>query len=169
MFADIWGATDTYQSHFGQFQWWHAMAYEGSTGAGIQRQIVDLVVENAGKARAASSAETAGDVFGKALHTIQDSYVQSHAARNEQWEIYQFQDYRAQDPDLHRKAEHKGSHYNKAVEATTSLLNLVFCKKADAAAIREFVDKEIVRLQPGKDVPAGGTLSQYGPGGNGHD
>ncbi len=159
----VGGAMDTYQSHFGKNQWWHAMASSNEDRASsIRNKIYQKFTSNASAAQKTGSCYNKGFLLGFGLHLIQDSYSRSHAIRGNggiEW----FQNYADQDPDKHATADTEMGNqvqYNSAVEASKKLLNMIVCKKVSPHRM-DILRDDILKLAPG--AKAGGTHSDYEP------
>lgn len=177
VFRDIPGDAKTLmKSHYGNLQWWHSMSSDSDTSAEVvQNRIITNFLQDAENARGAKDCYTKGYQIGIVLHTIQDSYTQSHTARNSAGEITLFQDYSKQDSDKHGTADKEYSKiveltdfqksvnasYNLALQSTSELLNLVFCSKASLDEIRNNLLTNYLLLSG--DAGVAQTLEVYKP------
>jgi len=158
----------SYRSHFGDLQWWHAMASNEKTAVELQKKIIDKVISHAVQARAAkkNDCKKAGRLLGEVLHTIQDSFVRSHAEREAgTWRIKRFQSYGDQDSTAHGTADVVSgniSEYTRAQMATIKLMEAIMCPNDDKfkiSKLKTLLESEILPLAGKPEV--GGSAEEF--------
>ena len=170
--------TLSYESHYGKYQFWHSMAFPSARTA---EEVRSRIVEQAGEwydqaldARVRGDEKTAGELVGRLLHMIQDSYSSSHVKRDDQGRIAGFQDYNAQDPGEHAEADSPARGDSKkyadlekylpgAVEAMAATRDLLVCYfRKDKQGFMAKID-DIYDVAPGAYPRSGGprTEEQY--------
>jgi RHS repeat-associated protein len=108
----------TARSQDGDLSYWHSMAIPGvkMKPKAMQTLMVDWICQQYAIALAAwdTDPKTSGEQIGRALHTLEDSYALSHAARERKYDregdltfgaITRFQDYSVQDPTRHHTGD----------------------------------------------------------------
>jgi len=173
----------TILTHTGRLSYWHAMADTGTDAprsieglppgaqsaimhASAQRlklKIIERVIGFARASQRATSCRGKGYLLGQALHTIQDSWSRSHVNRNSDGSILRFQDYSAQDPQKHSRADlDSGStEWNRAIVYSRLYLQFSMCPRYSTdleARIRSMMDHQVLRF--------GATLVRVGGTGN---
>jgi hypothetical protein len=155
--------TLTFESHYGKKQYWHSMAFPGAVSAEqVKAKIIEQAREWFGDALEAWEKEnikTAGELLGRVLHMVQDSFSRAHVKRDARGRVEGFQDYGLQDPGKHAEADspEKGnsSRYEdlrkylpgaeEAMEASRDLLGC-FLRK-DKASFNAAIEK-LYKLAP---------------------
>jgi hypothetical protein len=112
----------------------------------------------------------AGESLGKALHTVQDSYSQSHGERNEDMEIIRFQDFTSQDHKKHAHADVKKDnqvYIEAATNSTKKIIEYTLQNDFNKASFENFLKKEVFPLQSTDDglieTIMGGSKDEYKP------
>jgi hypothetical protein len=155
------------RTHYGSTVWHHGMARSEDTPTDLQAKIANRIADLANQGYQklhAGELEEAGNLLGQALHTLQDTYCQSHVYRDpETGEIMQFQDYSAQEKKKHARADvgmdpANADAYARALAASKALLQKL-AEEGEVTA--DLVKEEFLKLKQG--ATAGGTRSEYGP------
>jgi RHS repeat-associated protein len=152
------------RSHYGDLQFWHSMASGSEKSNG---EVLDKIVKQAREWW--SDASKGSDLdMGKLLHTVQDSFSDSHVARDKSGAILFFENYGEQDADKHGTAD-KGSDWKtipgaqEAYKASSQLLKMRK-ENADFGEVEKYLRGTVYRFAPGAaDKPVGGSLQQYRP------
>lgn len=101
--------TLSHDSHYGEFQFWHSMAFPSAkTAEEVRTKILEQADEwydLASAARRKGDQKTAGELMGRLVHMVQDSYSVAHVKRDDRGRITGFQDYNAQDAGEHSEAD----------------------------------------------------------------
>ena len=170
-----------FKSHYGQNQFWHAM----SPGSHLTNgQIVDKILRQhqiwwdwalADRFATVGIPLPLGILpqglfhVGKILHTVQDSFSESHTIRNSAGEIESFQDYTKQDAEKHGEADKDRSSKAlhdipgavQAIKHSTEVLRL-FKEKRPFVELEEYLLKNVFVLAPGaSDKPSGKVPQEF--------
>jgi len=153
--------TLTYQSHFGNSQWWHAMVSNEKSGKEIVDKMVNLTKQRAADFNNDNGCFSSGKALGFALHTIEDSFSRSHVERDLLGRIKRFQGYPSQDSHKHGEAdkEDDSREYSMAVKAVKEILQMVICQKESGLKLENYLRNKVFRL--GRDVKLGGSAEEF--------
>lgn len=162
--------SDTFRTHYGDLQFWHAMTDGTDTAQGLKKKIMDRIrsllkesiMDKNGKRRKCPL----GLPLGKALHTIQDAFSPSHVERNRAFQITRYQDYSKQDSHKHGDTkglgdQKLGREYTAATNATKVILNMVYFEDKTVEEIVRHIDKFYFNHAGG--AAAGGSAKEYLP------
>lgn len=159
LFKLYWRNTGTYQSHFGNNQWWHAMQSNEKTAEEIKNKIVNLTMERAAQYQSKKDFEGKGKIIGFALHILEDSYCRSHAARDGSDGITRFQSYGLQDSAKHGVPDsQEGVDYQKAISAISEVMKKVLCGVKEQE-LKTYLNDAVMKLSP--TAIAGGTEDEF--------
>jgi hypothetical protein len=158
-----WGGIDEnslpYRSHFGDLQIWHSMSPSSDlTNSDVREKIVGQMLDWYQQAQGETDRAVQLFYMGKMLHTVQDSYSESHVVR-ENGEIVQFQNYADQDGGQHGQADKISS--EASLKASAAVLQL-FKSGASANEVERYLRNEVFRIQADRaDLPSGGTAPRF--------
>jgi hypothetical protein len=165
--AEILGikSSQSYRSHYGDKQFWHFMFDKQTSPETVEkylaqvkdqiqmwvilgRQALGRINPDKKKFYFKHPLTIAGEMFGRALHIIQDSYCPSHASRNENMELKRIQDYSDQ-TNFHRKngdylmgadGISNERYFKAATQSTSKFLDLVLAQDYSPSKISKFLD-----------------------------
>jgi len=148
--------TFLYQSHYGGDQWKHAMG-KGTTGI-VQESVEGIVAETVEYWNESKLGNYygAGRALGNALHTVQDSYSESHVARGADGKINKTFDFNGQSPELHgHDDEVDSSHPSRkaAVGASIEYLRLAEQHRGSPGDLAKALSKGIFATDVDESIP----------------
>jgi RHS repeat-associated protein len=156
-----------YKTHYGEYQFWHSMQNNEKTADELTQKIKAQILtyfNNGRKLYDECKFKEAGVEIGKGLHTIQDSFSKAHVVRDPfTGEITQFENYSAQDPHLHEKADEDTPGNERQITIATMIshrfLTIIFAEKYDASKVQILLDATFRIKSTGATM--GGTAPEY--------
>lgn len=167
------------RSHYGDLQFWHAMAPNNKMTNG---DVVEKIIKQHKAWYERAVAKNNPFHVGKILHTVQDSYSTSHVKRekfrnpvkdnlNPYWllgRVIQFQDYGDQAEKKHSHADERvplvitlQTGVTEAIDRSATILNL-FRERKPWTDLETFLRKQVFAFVPGREkVKAGGSEPDY--------
>ena len=169
------------RSHYGDLQFWHSMC---PTGKPTNRQVLEKIIEQAEEWYEKGLKDAKNGLFhiGKLLHLLEDSYSRSHTWRvdkddkdptgKKKNQVLTFQDYNAQDPAKHEKADKSPSgawgHWKTvpgaldAFETAKKILQFHKDKKPFKPEVEKYLRETTYPFAPGvAGKPSGGSRPDY--------
>jgi RHS repeat-associated protein len=155
--------TETFATHYGPNQYWHAMVYNETNPASFRLKMISWIVGLVQEFR------EKGDCFdmmklGMALHTIQDSYSKSHVQRTNSYEILGYQAYNYQDHSEHGIADKENvgdPMYERALRESSEFLSMVILQKKSINEIGQYLLNNVFVHSTGEDFYMGGENGPY--------